>query len=479
MSSRNKKLALFLILSIILVCGFFYILNISYLVKEGFSSSSKLQRNYATLQSKLQSTLGPYCSLTNFIQDQMKTMYQATKVSESGESVPGDSDIQATANIKKAYQDAYACKDELADSRQSCAGFAKFEQINVKMDFIPCSVYMNTPAYDESDTSLAAIALSQIPDNLALRINKEIDWYAAILKKLQSGIDEGAKPPKELPPGAPGADYKAPPDKSAPSGAPTNKEAFADIIEGFTLLNEGFKSKFSNIKDTVKSAVKKTGGAVASVAKKTGGAVASVAKKTGGAVTSVAKKAGGAVASAAAGAAKKAGGAVVSAAKKTGGAVAGAAKKTGGAVAGAAAGAAKKVGGAVAAVTAVAGAITAKIKNPFRNNAPICSADAAREKRERERREKLEKESKNCRIKGLQTEIDRVNGILNSDALKSAVARCAAIADAAQKLQSQLALLKAGNLYDWQKSGPTKSYAQFKGGDRIAALTFSLQQNRG
>ena len=453
MSSRNKKLALFLIISIILVCGFLYILNISQLVKEGFGLFNSGQKSYTNLQSKLQRTLGPYCSLTNFIQDQMRTMYQAAKVSESGESIPGDSDTQATANIQKAYQDAYACKDELADSRQSCAGFAKLEQINVKMDFIPCSVYMNTPPYNDSDTSLAAIALSQIPDNLALRITKEVDWYAAIIKKLQSGIDAGGNPPTKLPPDAPGADYKAPPDKSAPSDTIDKKEGYADIIEGFTLLNEGFKSKFSKLKDTVKSAAKNTGSAVTSVTKKAGGAVASAAKKTGGAV--------------------------VSAAKKTGSAAAGAIKKTGGAVAGAA----KKVGGAVAvasaAASAAASAVAAKIKNPFRNNAPICSADAAREKRERERREKLEKESKNCRIKGLQTEIDRVNGILNSDVLKSAVARCSAIADAAQKLQSQLALLKVGNLYDWQKSGPTKSYAQFKGGDRIAGLTFSLQQNRG
>ena len=95
------------------------------------------------------------------------------------------------------------------------------------------------------------------------------------------------------------------------------------------------------------------------------------------------------------------------------------------------------------------------------------------------RRAKLEKSSASCSIPTIQSEIDRVNGILNSEALKSAVARCAAVASAGQKLQSQLALLKAGNLYDWQKSGPTKSYAQFKGGDRIAALTFSMQQNRG
>lgn len=388
MTSRNQKLVLFLILSIFLGCGFLYILNISHAIKEGFESSSDLQKSYTTLQTRLKSTLESYCFMTDFIQDQMKTMYKSSTIQTdqtvtptpppptyttlpgptkstgfwgdnaaplppSGDPsadamknatastiIPGATDLEAAEKIRKAYQDAYACKDELADSRQSCAGFAKLEQMNVKMDFIPCSVYMNTPAYDESDTLSAAVALSDIPDNLAVRITKEVDWYYAIINKLQSGIDAGAHPPTELPKGAPGADYKAP-------------------IEGFEST------------------------------------------------------------------------------------------------------------------------IVKKVKRILHLDKKVCSADAAREKRERERRKMLEKESNNCTIQDLQTEITRVNKILNSNALKSAVSSCAAVAAAAQKLQSQLALLKAGNLYDWQKSGPTKSYAQFKGGDRIAALTFSMQQNRG
>ena len=336
MASRTQSLAIVLIITIFLACGLLYTLNISQAIKEGFENSSPaLEASYNKLQSKLQSTLQPYCSLADFVQDQMKTMYMTAKVSESGESVPGDSDSQAAAHIQKAYQDAYACKDELASSRQTCKGN------NVKMDFISCSVYMNTPSYDGSDLTSATIAISQIPDNLALRIAKEVDWYSAIIKKLQSGLDAGAHPPTELPKGAPGADYKAP-------------------IEGFEST------------------------------------------------------------------------------------------------------------------------IVKKVKRILNLDKKVCSADAAREKRERERRKRLEKESNNCTIQDLQTEINRVNKILNSDALKSAVSNCAAVAAAGQKLQSQLALLKAGTLYDWQKSdGATKSYAEFKGGDRIAALTFSIQQNRG
>lgn len=343
MISKNQSLALFLIICIFLASGFLYILNISHAIKEGFdaNTSSGLQTNYNALQSNLKMTLRPYCSLSEFIQDQMKTMYKTTKISESGESIPGDTDAQAMANIKTAYEDAYACKDELASSRPTCVGPNASIQSNVKMEFIPCSVYINTPTYDDSDPITAAVALSQIPDNLALRITKEVDWYSAIIKKLQSGIDAGANPPGALPSDAPGADYKAPPDKSAPLGA-AKKEGFFD------------------------------------------------------------------------------------------------------------------------------GGSSGK-----------CSPEAMKKRQEKRRQKMLDEESANCTSPDLQTEIDRVNKILNSDTLKSALANCAEVAAAGKKLQSQLALLKSGNLYAWQKSGPKKSYAQFKGGDRVAGLTFSLQQNRG
>jgi hypothetical protein len=213
---------------------------------------------------------------------------------------------------------------------------------------------MSTPTYDDSDTTSAAIALSQIPDNLALRIYKEVDWYSAIIQKLQSGLDAGANPPTALPADAPGADYKAPPDQSAPPGAAAAKK------EGFFAAGPSDK----------------------------------------------------------------------------------------------------------------------------------CSPEAMRLRQQRKRQQMLmnqqenkqktiQEESEVCTPPKLQSEIDRVNGILNSNSLKNAIDKCAAVAAAAKKLEGQLALLKDGNLYDWQKSGPKKSYAQFKGGDRIAALTFSIQQNRG
>jgi hypothetical protein len=350
MISRNKSLALFLILSIFLACGFLYVLNITQAVKEGFEDVS-LETSYKQLQTSLQKILEPYCSLTNFVQDQMKTMFQATKVSESGDSVPGDTDQEANEHIKIAYKDAYACRDELASSRASCAGTNAALALKMNMDFIPCSVYMSTPTYDDSDTSTAAIALSDIPDNLALRITKEIDWYASIIKKLQDGLDAGANPPTSLPPDAPGADYKPPPDKSAPPGAVSKKEGFA----GGKCSPEAMRIRQQKMRQKMQE----------------------------------------------------------------------------------------------------------KMMREQAN-----------------RQQNLDAESDNCSMPELQSEIDRVSGILNSDALKKAISRCAEVAEAAKKLQRDLALLKEGKLYAWQKSGPKKSYAQFKGGDRIAGLTFSLQQNR-
>jgi hypothetical protein len=354
MISRNQSLALFLILCILLACGFLYILNISHVIKEGFEGES-LETSYTQVQTSLKDILAKYCYLTEFVQDQMMTMYKADKVSESGVTVPGDSSSEAKENIRIAYENAYACKDELASSRQSCSGAEGLAAANLKMEFIPCSVYMNTPAYDNSDTTPAAVALSQIPDNLALRIYKEVDWYSAIIQKLQSGLDAGANPPTSLPADAPGADYKPPPDQSAPPGAAAAKK------EGF--FAEGPSGK--------------------------------------------------------------------------------------------------------------------------------CSPEAMKLRQQRKRQQmmkmsqqenkqkSIQEESEVCTPPNLQSEIDRVNGILNSNSLKNAIDKCAAVAAAAKKLEGQLALLKDGNLYDWQKSGPKKSYAQFKGGDRIAALTFSIQQNRG
>jgi hypothetical protein len=100
-----------------------------------------------------------------------------------------------------------------------------------------------------------------------------------------------------------------------------------------------------------------------------------------------------------------------------------------------------------------------------------CSADAARAK-------KLLAEAQSCSIPDIKSEIARVNTMLNSSQLKDAISIMNGLFEEMKKLESDLEKLKNGELYDWQKDGPKKSYAQFKGGDRKAAFMFSLQQNQ-
>lgn len=116
-----------------------------------------------------------------------------------------------------------------------------------------------------------------------------------------------------------------------------------------------------------------------------------------------------------------------------------------------------------------------------------CSPEQIAAKREAmraKRKAKLEKSSASCSIPSIQSEIDRINGILNNREFLEAMSKCNAIYAAAMKVKSDIELLKAGNLYDWQKSGPAKTYNNFnikkkgQGYDRLAALKASLLQNK-
>ena len=100
-----------------------------------------------------------------------------------------------------------------------------------------------------------------------------------------------------------------------------------------------------------------------------------------------------------------------------------------------------------------------------------CSADAAKAK-------KLLAEAESCSIPDVNSEIERVNTMLDSPELKQAISKMDGLFEQMTKLYSDLEKLKNGKLYDWQKDGPKKSYPQFKGGDRNAAFMFSLQQNK-
>ena len=100
-----------------------------------------------------------------------------------------------------------------------------------------------------------------------------------------------------------------------------------------------------------------------------------------------------------------------------------------------------------------------------------CSADAAKIK-------KLMSEAESCSVADVGSEIKRVNSLLDGPQLKKALVKMRELLAAMLKLQSDLEKAKNGTLYAWQQDGPKKSYPQFQGGDRIAALKFSMKQNQ-
>lgn len=116
-----------------------------------------------------------------------------------------------------------------------------------------------------------------------------------------------------------------------------------------------------------------------------------------------------------------------------------------------------------------------------------CSPEQIAAKREAmraKRKANLEKSSASCSVPSIRSEIDRINAILNNGEFMEAMSKCNAIYSSAMKLKSDVELLKAGNLYEWQKSGPAKTYNTFNikkkgaGYDRLAALKESLLQNK-
>jgi len=106
-----------------------------------------------------------------------------------------------------------------------------------------------------------------------------------------------------------------------------------------------------------------------------------------------------------------------------------------------------------------------------------CSAEA----NDYLRRMALENEARTC-IPGAPvtagSEVARINRLLNNPSIKNSVSQFNGMMSEMLKLQSDLEKLKNGNLYEWQKDGPKKTYARFEGGDRIKAFLFSLKQNQ-
>ena len=208
-----------LLLLAVLVCGSILYYIMTMYRSEGFYDSSE----YTALQMRLTDTLSPYCELAAYAQSQMAVIYRAI----------GESDSQAAIHLQKTYSDVYACRDDGASSRPSCSfGLASGSRSNSTPGFISCDTYLSLPAWSSNDNGQAcAIALSAIPDDLADRIVREIDWYSQIITHLQTALYAGNSPPAK----APDSDTAPPTDSSgaAWSSGTIPAKRVSDTVEGF------------------------------------------------------------------------------------------------------------------------------------------------------------------------------------------------------------------------------------------------------
>jgi len=340
--------------------------------KEGFANDTKSPRVlYLNLRRKLEVNLTDYCNLTQSIQKQMMTIY--TKANN-------ESPEQASAHILKAYRDMYACMDDLAGSRPSCAkvianrkALGHDVSMDKPMDFIPCSTYLALPEWTGSNQADIADALSKIPNNLEYRINHELEWYSTIMKKLTDAIEMGRNPPTSLPdsPNSPA---------TTPSGKPWSASS----------PNEGFEDA------TCSPAAMQLQRAMMKKRRET----QNEAKRR---------------------------------------------------------------------------IMEKQIQDEEERNAKANAMNSSN--------------AASCKIPSLESEISRVDKLLQKPSFNQLTSKCTSINTSMKKLQSQQEMLKNGNLYDWQKNmggaggpggagGSGKKYEIYKGGDRTSGVLFSLQQNR-
>ena len=179
--------------------------------------NSSLEQQYETLKGRLKTTMTTYCELTKYAQDYMRKLFTtkadpssiekdtkpipddygpaekeaalkarstaATKSADVGP--PGETPEEAERHILKVYSDVYACKDDMASSRPLCKNPTPSESD----EFIPCSTYLNLPAWNKEDTITPSASLMEIPDTLALHIQQELDWYDGMITKLSKAAD--------------------------------------------------------------------------------------------------------------------------------------------------------------------------------------------------------------------------------------------------------------------------------------------------
>ena len=395
----------FLVLLAVLSFGLYYVVSIK--TTEAYESLdatpiSQQEKAYNALRVKLKMVLEPYCTMSTFIQAQMKTTYMADKISESGESVRGDTDSEADKHIMQTFKEVYNCTDELADSRPICKSFIAARNLKLRgsgfgsvapydsMEFIPCTAYTDLPQYDETNQDSMGEALAKVPNNLAERITKETAWYTVVMKKLQDGLDEGNNPPSN--------------EKQC---GRKKKEGFADAPK----ISPEDRMYMIQFPSTV---VKPTDDLVGQDINNSDSA-----NVTGGA----------------------------------------------------------GVAGSAASVASLGAGGSIKASAPT----ATCSPAAAQARRELLRKRRLaaaEAEAASCTLPDLMSEIARINRLLDSKDLKDTLKQCRDLTAKAKALRLNLDKLKNGDYYEWQKTGPKKSYKQYDLSDRTAAFKASLLQNR-
>ena len=140
--------------------------------------------DYTRLKKRIVTELQPYCKISSFVREQLKTM-----ISSSGGSA-------SDATIDQTYKSIYSCTDSLASSRPSCRILGG-PGPNTRMKYVSCDVYTTLP--DWSEDGSVSVALMKITDDLPERIIREYEWFSAIIKKLQSALDAGANPSMTAP----------------------------------------------------------------------------------------------------------------------------------------------------------------------------------------------------------------------------------------------------------------------------------------
>jgi hypothetical protein len=420
-----KIIFIILVAVIILYC----ILRFAFKKEESFFDSPATQGNYEALRRRLKTMMNSYCQLANYAQEQIKNAYKNPRpgnaplpnpppkppsppikgnwtdpdykpnppppsrnpTASSIPTIPGENDQQLVGRLQQTYNEVYNCSDALAVSRPACAAKADMLKELQKNDidinaikpppsvpFVPCKIYLDLPAWP--DKLNAAYMLSSIPDNLAERVIREIDWYNAIADTLLEAIEKGRNPPSSPP------DNSSSPARDA-SGKPWSADGkppqpnLSSRASTWKTRAEGFQAQCS---PSAQQAV--------------------IERKRRAQLEAEA-------------AAKAASG--------------GAGGAGGGAGAGAGAGG----------------------PNPADN-------------------------PDTCVMPDLDGQIARVNAILDSPALNQALRICDIVLIKLRKAQADLEKAKNGNLFEWQKDPPKKVVAPFKGGDRAAALTFSMRQNQ-